>query len=76
MKLKKKEDQSVDASVLLRRETKIWRQSVEQRLKERPPRNCPTWGSIPNTVTEPMLLWIPEVHADRSLIYLSPERLC
>ena len=51
-------------------------QRVEQRLKERPPRNCPTWGSIPNTVTEPMLLWIPEVHADRSLIYLSPERLC
>jgi hypothetical protein len=35
MKLKKKEDQSVDASVLLRRGNKIlteqiWRQSVEQ----------------------------------------------
>jgi hypothetical protein len=36
MKLKKKEDQSVDASVLLRKGNKIWeeiqRQSVEQRL--------------------------------------------
>ena len=53
MKPKKKEEPSVDASVLLRRENKIWRQSVEQRLKERLPRNCPTWGSIPNTVTKP-----------------------
>jgi hypothetical protein len=25
----------------------IWRQSVEHRLKERPFRDCPTWGSIP-----------------------------
>jgi hypothetical protein len=37
MKLKKKEDQSVDVSVLLRIGNKIWeeirRQSVEQRLK-------------------------------------------
>jgi hypothetical protein len=38
MKLKKKEDQSVDTSVLLRMGTKysqeeIWRKSVEQRLK-------------------------------------------
>jgi hypothetical protein len=46
MKLKKKEDQSVDASVLLRRGTKYsrkvkWRHSVEQRLKERPSRDCP-----------------------------------
>jgi hypothetical protein len=44
MKLKKKEDQNVDASVLLRRENK--RQSVQQRLKERLSRDCPTWGSI------------------------------
>jgi hypothetical protein len=47
MKLKKKEDQNVDASVLLREGTKysceeMWRQSVEQRLKERPYRDCPT----------------------------------
>jgi hypothetical protein len=25
----------------------IWRQRVDQRLKERPSRDCPTWGSIP-----------------------------
>jgi hypothetical protein len=42
VKLKKKEDQSVDASVLLRIRNKIltgeiWRQSAEQRLKERLP---------------------------------------
>ena len=47
IKSKKKKDQNVDASVLLRRVTnysqeEIWRQSVEQRLKERPSRNCPT----------------------------------
>ena len=53
MKPKKKEDQSVDASVLIRRGNKIltgkiWRQSVEQRLKERPSRDCPTWESIPS----------------------------
>ena len=45
MKLKKKEDQSVDASVLLRRGNKIqevWRHIVEQRLKEKPSRGCPT----------------------------------
>jgi hypothetical protein len=60
MKLKKKEDQSMDTLVLLRRGTKypwekIQRQSVEQRLKERPSRDCPTWGpshiQSPNTDT-------------------------
>jgi hypothetical protein len=30
----------------------IWRQSMEQRLKERPFRDCPIWGSIPYTVTK------------------------
>jgi hypothetical protein len=45
MKLKKKEDQSIDILVLLRREEKdpweqIQRQSMEQRLKERPSRDC------------------------------------
>ena len=72
-KLKKKEDQSVDASVLLRRGNKIqevWRQSVEQRLKERLSRDCPTWRYIPHTVVK------TEVRADSSLIWLSPERLC
>ena len=55
----------------------IWRQSVEQILKERPSRHCPTWGSIPYTTTKPRHYcgcW--EVLADRSLIWLSPERLC
>ena len=57
MKLKKKEDQSMDISILLRRGSKypweeIQRQSVEQRLKERPSRDCPTWVSNP-IVTKP-----------------------
>ena len=30
----------------------IWNQSVEQRLKERPSRDC-TWGCIPYTATKP-----------------------
>jgi hypothetical protein len=51
MKLKKKEAQSVDTSILLRRGNKTWkelqRQSSEQRLKEQQSRNCPTWESIP-----------------------------
>jgi hypothetical protein len=42
MKLNKKEDQCMGASVLLRRRTKyseeqIWRGSVKQRIKERSP---------------------------------------
>jgi hypothetical protein len=80
MKLKKKDDQSVDTSVLLRRggakysQEEIWRQSVEQGLKERPSRDCPTWGSIPYTVRH--YCGCQEVLADRSLIRLSPERLC
>ena len=50
-KLKKMEDQSGGALVPLRNGTKysqeqLWRQSVEQRLKEEPPRSCPTWGFI------------------------------
>jgi hypothetical protein len=58
MKFKKKEDPSVDTSNLLRSVTKypweeIHRQSVEKRLKERPSRDCPTWGSIPYTITKP-----------------------
>ena len=47
MKLKNKEDQSVDTSILLRRGSKyqweeILRQSIEKKLKERPFRDCPT----------------------------------
>jgi len=28
-------------------------EKVEQRLKERPPRNCPTWGSILYALSNP-----------------------
>ena len=55
----------------------MWRQSVEQRLKERTSRDCPTWGSIPYTATNPgCYCGCREVRADGSLIWLSPERLC
>ena len=52
MKLKKKEDLSVVVWSFLDRETicpweEIQRQNVEQRLKGRTPRDCPTLGSIP-----------------------------
>jgi hypothetical protein len=47
MKLKKKEDQSVDDSVLLRRENKILTRGNTQtkcraEIEERPSRECPT----------------------------------
>ena len=58
MKLKKKEDQSTNALVLVRRVNKysreeIWRQIVEMRLKERLSRDCPTWEYISHTDTKP-----------------------
>jgi hypothetical protein len=57
MKLKKKEDQSVDTLILLRKGNRypwkeLQRQNVEQRLKELPSRDCPTWGSIPCIITK------------------------
>ena len=56
MKPKKKEDQNVDASVLLRRVSKIFtggnmETKCGAETKERPPRDCPSWGSIPYTAT-------------------------
>jgi hypothetical protein len=66
----------------LERETKytqeqIWRQSVEQRLQERPSRDCSTWGFIPDTVTKPRhYCGYKEMLAERKLIWLSPERPC
>jgi hypothetical protein len=56
MKLKKKKDQVWILRSFLEEGTKyqweeIQKQSVEQRLKERPSRDCPTPGSIP--VTKP-----------------------
>jgi hypothetical protein len=83
MKPKTKEEQSAEASVLLRRGNKLLTggntetRCGAERLKERPHRDCPTWGSTPYTVTKPghyCGCW--EVLADRSLIRLSPERLC
>ena len=49
----------------------LQRQSLEQRLKERPFRACPNWGSIPYTVTKPRhYCGCQQVLADRSLIEL------
>jgi hypothetical protein len=50
MKLKKKEDQSVNVPIFLRRGTKYpWKELEKFRLrqKEGPSRDCPIWGSIP-----------------------------
>jgi hypothetical protein len=52
MKLKKKEDQNMDTSFLLRMGNKIPMVGVtetnsEQSLKEQPFRDLPTWRSIP-----------------------------
>jgi hypothetical protein len=80
MKLKKKEEGSVNTLVLLRRGTKypwedIQTQSVEQRLQERPSRDSPICGFIPYTVTKPThYCGCQQVLVDRSLIELSPER--
>jgi hypothetical protein len=73
MKLKKKEDESLDVS-FLEGESKypleeVQRQSVQQKLKERPPRNCPNWISIPYTVTKPRhYCGCQQVLSDRGLI--------
>jgi hypothetical protein len=49
----KKENQNIDASVILRRMNKILTGgNVEKSLKERPSRDCPTWGSISYTATK------------------------
>jgi hypothetical protein len=51
MKLKKKEDQSVDTSFLLRMGNYSWRELQRQNLElivnEEPSRDCPLWGYIP-----------------------------
>jgi hypothetical protein len=47
----------------------IWRQSVEQRRKERPSIDCLTWGSFPYTTTKCRhYCGSQEVLAGRSLI--------
>jgi hypothetical protein len=56
MKLRKKEDKSVQRSFLEWGTKYPWkelqRQSSELRLKERPSKDCPTRGSIPYTTTD------------------------
>jgi hypothetical protein len=82
MKVQKKETQSVDASVLLRRENKILTGGIMEtkcgaETSGRPSRDCPTWGSIQYTVTKHRhYCGCEEVLADRSLIWLFPEKLC
>ena len=52
MKLKMKEEQSVDTLSLLRMGNKIAMKGVAEtkfiaKIKDGPSRDCPTWGSIP-----------------------------
>ena len=74
MKLKKRKTKVWVLGSFLERGTKylleqIWRQCVEQRLPERPYRDCPIWGSIPYTITKPRhYSREQEMIADRSLI--------
>jgi hypothetical protein len=74
MKLKKMKSKVWILQSFLERGTKfpweeILRQSSEQRLKERPSRDCPTWGSIPYTVTKLRhYCGCQQVLADKSLI--------
>ena len=49
---------------------------MEQRLKERPSRDCLTWGSIPRADTKSRnYCECQEVLGDRSLVELFPEWL-
>jgi hypothetical protein len=74
MKLKKKKDQSVDMSVLLRKGNKIpmegfietmYRTGTERKVIQR----LPPWGSIPYTVTKSrQYCGYQEVLAERSLL--------
>ena len=57
IKLKRRKTKAWVLQFFLKRGTKyswekIWRQSAEQRLKERTPRDCPTWRFIPDKVTK------------------------
>jgi hypothetical protein len=74
MKLKKKEDQSVGALVLLRRGNKILTGGNTEtkcgaETEGKAIQRLPHLGSIPYTVTKPRhYCGCQEVHADRSLI--------
>jgi hypothetical protein len=71
MKLKKKEDQSVDTLILLRRGNKIPMEGVTEtkfgaETEGRPSRHCPNWGSY--TKPKPPN---PDTIANASYILLS-----
>jgi hypothetical protein len=74
MRLKKKEDQNVDASVLLRKGNKILMGGNKEtkcraETEGKAIQGCPTWGSIPYTVTKSRhYCECQQVHADRRLI--------
>jgi hypothetical protein len=57
MEPKKKEDQNVDTSVLLRKNKILTGGNTERKCgaetEGKASRDCPTWGSIPYTVTKP-----------------------
>ena len=82
MKLKKKENQSVDASVILRRGIKIpmggetdTKCGAETEVKAI--QRLPDLGPIPYTVTKfRHYCGFQQVLTDRALISLSPERFC
>ena len=82
MKLKKKEDQSVDTLILLRRGNKIPMEGVTEtkfgaEMEERTIQRLPHPGIHPIYSHKPgSYCGCREVLADRSLIWLSPERLC
>jgi hypothetical protein len=64
MKLKRKEDPSVDIFVVLRRVIIIPRggdteKCLEKKLKERSSSDLSTWGSIPYSYQTQILLWLP-----------------
>jgi hypothetical protein len=81
MKPKKKEDQDVDAAVLLWMMNKILtggnreKKNVEQRLKEKPSGNSHMGIHPIYSYQTRTFLWENEVLADRSLIWLFPKRL-
>jgi hypothetical protein len=74
MKFKRKEDQSVDTSLLLRIGEKypwkeLQRQSLELRSMEGQSRDCTTWGSNPYTTTKSRHYCIcQQDFADRTVI--------
>jgi hypothetical protein len=81
MKLKMKEDQSVDTLFLLRRGNKIPMEQVTETkfravTEERTIQRLPNWGSISYTTTKPrQYCTCQQDLSDRTLIYLSLVRL-